>query len=86
MEDAIRNYVGDHMNDPMNDVLRGLEEELQWSINDRRYKLKILAASSNGNGSSWSVIVEFCRRKHYMHVIQPWSMCPLGSVEVESVY
>lgn len=80
MGNVIRDYLKEHMNEPMNDVLQGLETTLQSCISDRRFKLIRLAASSNGSGSSWSVIASFCGQKYYMHVLQPWAMCPDGKV------
>ena len=83
MDNIITDYLKAHINEPMNDVIQGLEETLQSRISDRRFKLRVFAASSNGSGSSWSAIVSFCGHKNYMHVLQPWAMCPGGEVTVE---
>ena len=86
MSNIITDYLRAHINEPMNDVIQGLEETLQSRIGDRRFELRVSAATSNGSGTSWSAIVSFRGQKYYVSVLQPWAMCQDGRATVEETH
>lgn len=83
MNNIISDYLREHINEPMNDVLQGLEQTLQDYVSDRRYKLTRVHMASNGSGTSWSGMVSFRGVRYYVDVIQPWAMCPNGKTEAK---
>lgn len=85
MENIIRDYLKAHINEPMDNVLQGLEKTLQSCVSDRRFKLSRLNFGSNGSGTSWAGSFSFMVAKYYIGVIQPWSGCPSGEVIAERI-
>ena len=82
MENVIRDYLNEHINEPMDDVTQGLEAELRSRMG-RRYTIRWRSFSSNGSGTSYSGIFSLCGTRYYISVTHPWHMCPSGKVEAE---
>ena len=80
MENVIKGYLKEHMNEPMGDVLQGLEGTLQSCIGDRRFKMERLNVISKWSGPSWGGLFYFQGVLYYFAIIQPWAMCPNGKV------
>jgi len=58
---------------------QGLAQFISETGQDRRYKAKILAATSDYS----SGILTYKGYKYYFSAIAPWTYCPEGEIEVE---
>ena len=59
----------------------GLADHLTHTGDNRRYKARLLAASTNNT----SGIIQYRGVRYYYHCIAPWAYCPDGRIDVEII-